>query len=319
MPSLPSISEPLRPRNYVHLITEAANQVSLVSLYSLLILSTSVFIYITIYNIYVPVVQHTRPVHLQFDTTCQENCSNPYAIVHFNDVRSSFFLARGQSYRFVIALEMPESDVNWEQGMFMIRLRLIESQGKTLYDISRPAILKYKTLLTRLLNALVYSPLHITNYKNEMQTMNVQLIDNYIEGARFYFNKMDRALVEILARDVQIYSASLHVLANLSGLSYYMYHWPISSALLGVATLASFMTILSVYRTSSSSSYQTVNYDQYTDTEERESQEGEADSSSGEMKVELADSDHEDEEPEQEGNEAEADLRYRKNKDLYVD
>lgn len=227
---------------------ELANQASLVSLYSLLILSTSIFIYITIYNNYVPVVQHTRPVHLQFDSTCKENCSNPFAVVNFNDVRSSFYLARGQAYRFVISLEMPESDVNWRQGMFMIRLRLIESQGKTLYDISRPAILKYKTFLTRMINSLVWAPFFVINYKYEMQTMQVQLIDNYIEGAQFYFNKMDRALVEIIARDIQVYSANLHVLANLSGLSYYMYHWPITSALIGVSTLTSFMAVLSVYR-----------------------------------------------------------------------
>lgn len=239
------------------------SQTSLVTLYSLLIVSTSVFIYITIYNTYVPVVRHTRPVHLQFDSTCQDNCSNPYAIVHFNDVRSSFYMARGQSYRFVIALEMPESDINWKQGMFMIRLRLIESQGKTLYDISRPAILKYKTFLTRIINAVVYWPFLVTSFKNEMQTMHVQLIDNYIEGAQFYFNKMDRALVEILARDIQVYSANLHVIANLSGLSYYMYHWPLSSATIGVATLASFMTLLSVYRGQSSSIYAPYTLDEY--------------------------------------------------------
>lgn len=239
------------------------SQTSVITLYSLLIISTSIFIYITIYNTYIPTVRHTRPVHLQFDSTCKENCSNPYAIVHFNDVRSSFYLARGQSYRFVIALEMPESDINWNQGMFMIRLRLIESQGKTLYDISRPAILKYKTLLTRIICAIVYWPFLVTSFKNEMQTMHVQVIDNYIEGAQFYFNKMDRALVEILARDIQVYSANLHVIANLSGLSYYMYHWPISSATLGVATLASFMTLLSVYRGQSSSMYQPYITDEY--------------------------------------------------------
>lgn len=243
-----------RPLEQIQQISaEIANQASLVSLYSLLIASTSIFIYITIYSNYVPVVMHTRPVHLQFDSTCETNCSNPFAIVLFNDVRSSFYLARGQSYKFVLQLEMPESDVNWRQGMFMIRLRLIESQGKTLYDISRPATLKYKTYLTRLINSLVWSPLHVTNFKHEMQTMQVQLIDNYIEGAQFYFNKMDRALVEILARDLQVYSANLHIMANLSGLSYYMYNWPVSSALLGVSTLAAFMSIISVYRGQSSS------------------------------------------------------------------
>lgn len=239
-------------------VSRLISQTPVLTLYSLIIISTSVFIYITIYNTYVPIVRHTRPIHLQFDSTCQENCSNPYAIVRFNDVRSSIYLARGQAYRFVIALELPESDINWKQGMFMIRLRLIESQGNILFDISRPAILKYKTLITRIIYAITFWPFLITNFKNEMQTMHVQVIDNYVEGAQFYFNKMDRALVEILARDIQIYTANLHVIANLSGLSYYMYHWPISSAALGVVTLASFMTLLSVYRGHSSSIYRPV-------------------------------------------------------------
>lgn len=259
------IPESIRPKYLYDLIYGAANQASLVTVYSLLIFSTSVFIYITIYSTYVPVVQHIRPVHLQFDSTCKKDCKLPFAVVDFNDVRSSFSLARGQSYRFVIALQVPESDINWNQGMFMIRLRLIESQGKTLYDISRPAILRYKTFLTRIIYALTHWPLLVTSYRNEMQTMNVQLIDNYIEGARFYFNKMDRALIEIQARDLQVYSASLHVIANLSGLSYYMYHWPITSAFVGVATLAAFMAILSVYRSHSSSSYHTMSEeDQFT-------------------------------------------------------
>lgn len=237
----------LRPRVLLDQIADAANQVSIITLYSILVLSTSIFIYITIYSTYVPIVQHTRPVHLQFDTTCSQgiNCSNPYAFVNFNDntQRAPFYLSRGQSYKFILALEMPESDVNWKQGMFMIRLRLIESQGQILFDISRPAILKYKTLLTRIIYAIIYWPLLVTSYRNEMQTLHVALIDNYIEGA-----KMDRAMVEIIARDIQIYSAQIYIQANLSGLSYYMQTWPITTALVGISTLALFMAMLTIYK-----------------------------------------------------------------------
>lgn len=90
----------------------------------------------------------------------------------------------------------------------------------------------------------------LLNYKNEMQTLKVQLVDNYIEGAEFSFNKMDCAVVELVARDVQVYSASLHIIANLSGLSYYMYYWPISSAILGVATLVGFTSMIGLYSNS---------------------------------------------------------------------
>lgn len=213
-------------------------------------LSTSVFIYITIYRIYVPTVQHSRPVYFEYESTCTKNCSNPFAIVQFNDAKSSFYLARGQSYRFVLMLEMPESDINWEQGIFMIRLRLIESQGRILYDVSRPSILKYKSSFTKFISAIFFWPLFVTRYGNEMQTLHIQLIDDFIEGAQFYFNKMDRALVEIIARDIQVYSANLHIIANLSGLSHYMHNWPITSGALGITTIASFMGILSIYQLS---------------------------------------------------------------------
>lgn len=231
------------------LISNTTNQASLFTLYSLLILSSSVFSYITIYSTYVPIVQQTKPVYFQFDSKCEFNCQNPVANVNFNDVRSKLYLARGQSYKFIIELAMPESKTNREQGMFMINLKL-ESHGKILSDISRPAILKHRTFVTRVLKALVLSPLLLVNYKNEMQTLKVQLIDNYIEGAEFTFKKMDKAVIELVARDLQVYSADLHIIANLSGLSYYMYYWPISSAILGISTIVSFMSMISVYSNS---------------------------------------------------------------------
>lgn len=228
------------------LVEAGISSASVFTLYSSLIISTSIFTYITIYSIYVPIVQHTKPMYLQFDSSCQLNCSFPYAVVNFNDrIRLSFPLSRGQSYSFFVELEMPESDINWDQGMFMIRLRLIESQGKTLYDESRPAILQFRTLVTRLIKAFIYWPFLVTNYKNEMQTINVQLIDDYIEGAKYNFNKMDRAIVELITRDIQIYSARLKIKANLKGITYYMYHWSIISAAIGISTISGFLGIMS--------------------------------------------------------------------------
>lgn len=221
-------------------LTHVSNSISLVSL----ILSTSVFIYITIHKNYVPTVQHTKTVHFQYDSKCKDNCTNPYAIINFND-RSDFYLSRGQSYRFVLVLDMPESNINWEQGVFMVRLRLIESKGRLLHDSARPAILKYKSSLTRNISAFLFWPLTVFNYKSEMQTLKVQLIDDHIQGAKFYLSKTDHALVEIIARDIQVYSARLEILVNLIGLSYYMYFWPLTSAIIGTTTIASFMIIIS--------------------------------------------------------------------------
>lgn len=212
--------------------------ISTFTLYTFLILSSSMFIYITLYTAYIPVVKVSRQAHIQFDSKCRDNCSNPYALVDFGRD-----LARGHPYRFVVTLEMPESDTNWNQGMFMIQLKL-QSHGETIQQSTRPAILKYKTKLTRLLAALAYSPLIIFNYRYEAQKIEVQLIDSHTK----IDNRLDQALLEIQARDVQIYSATLHAIANLTGLRFYMYYWPLTSAVVGMFTLATFMVSLSIYQ-----------------------------------------------------------------------
>lgn len=202
--------------------------------------------YIVIHQTHVPTVKHTEEVHIQYDSTCETNCSLPHGIVELKKQRS-INLFRGQSYRFVIELEMPESETNYKQGMFMLRLRLI-LQGRSLHDSSRPTTLRYKSRIIRTLSALFYSPFLITNYKNEMQTLQVQLIDNYIEGYKYRFETLDIARLDVLARDIQIYSCRLHIIANLTGLKYFMHNWPVISAISGIIIVASIMIFLTFYQ-----------------------------------------------------------------------
>lgn len=213
------------------------NQITVASI----ILFTSIFIYIVIHQTSVPVVKNTEILHIQYDSTCKSNCSLPYATV-----RTLAHLSRGQSYRFVIELEMPESEVNRKQGMYMLQMNLIQG-GRIVYHTSRPAALRYKSILVRILSGLFYAPLYVSNYKEEIQMLQVQMIDNYIEGAKFTYQNLDLLRLDILARDIQIYSCKLHIIANLTGLKYLMYHWQITSAVVGIVTVAFFITLLSVY------------------------------------------------------------------------
>lgn len=211
-----------------------------------LVLMTSIFIYLTIYNIYIPKVHHQKQVHFEFDTKCSNVCPNPSANISGN----AFRLYSGQSYRFLLSLDMPESEVNWKQGMFMINLSIKSYlYQEPFVNASRPAILKQKSRLTRWLHSLFYMPLIVLGFKHEMQTVDVTLIDNYYDGS------FDIAALQLVARDIQVYSATLHIYANLSGLNYYMYNWPISSAFVGVSTLSSFMGLLSTYKNSPVSYY----------------------------------------------------------------
>lgn len=214
------------------------NHVTVISL----ILFTSIFVYIVIHQTSVPIVKNTEILHIQYDSTCEENCSTPYATV-----QRLVHLSRGQSYKFVIELDMPESEVNRNQGMFMLHMSLMQS-GKVVHISSRPAALRYKSRLVRILSGLFYAPLYATNYKEEVQTINVQMIDNYIEGASFSYANLDLVRIDILVRNVQIYSAKLHIIANLVGLKYLMYHWQLTSAIIGITTVAFFITLLSFYK-----------------------------------------------------------------------
>lgn len=42
--------------------------------------------------------------------------------------------------------------------------------------------------------------------------------------------------VEILNHDIQLYSANINIIANLAGLRYLMFHYPIFSAILGMGS-----------------------------------------------------------------------------------
>lgn len=61
---------------------------------------------------------------------------------------------------------------------------------------------------------------------------------------------MTDVYVEVQARSIEIYSAALLINAHLSGMRYFMYHWPVTSAILGISfnlCIVFFTTTLSFY------------------------------------------------------------------------
>lgn len=61
---------------------------------------------------------------------------------------------------------------------------------------------------------------------------------------------MTDVYIEIRAQNVEIYSATLYINAVLSGLRYFMYYWPITSAVVGIIInlfFVFFTTSLSFY------------------------------------------------------------------------
>ncbi|XP_062368053.1 seipin isoform X3 [Cinclus cinclus] len=152
-------------------------------------------------------------------------------------------LLYGQLYRISVELELPESPVNRELGMFMVTLSCYGSGGRTLATAARSAMLHYRSRLLRALHTAAFAGLFLSGFAEQSQTLELELMGRYREDP---YTPTVGAFVEIRSRRVQLYGARLRVHAHFSGLRYLLYHFPLTSAVLGVAgnwTLLALLTL----------------------------------------------------------------------------
>jgi len=229
---------------------------------SLAIIWTSVFIYLMLYYNYIPLVSTTRDVFIQYHSTCDRTlrdsvCNVPTARVALRQGRTSDFL-RGQIYRFSIDLQLPESDVNWSQGLFMVRLKLLDQKQRVIANVAKPTGLRYKSTPLRFIVTLLYWPLFVMGLAEENQQITVNLMDDYTEGSYPKVGPIHEAVIEFEARDVQIYPPTvLKVSATLTGFRYYMYNYRITTGFVGITTIASFLYLITFF---AFANYLRINY-----------------------------------------------------------
>ncbi|XP_074593541.1 lipid droplet biogenesis associated protein seipin [Brevipalpus obovatus] len=241
----------LSPSSLILFAWNTFNRFTFISVLFILICWTSAFTYTTLYFLYVPTLIHHRMVNFQFDLRCQDNCLNPSAEVPLYDYKTPSIFARGQSYDFHIELDLPESDVNWDQGMFMVRMRLLDERKNEVINYATPSILQYKSPILRIANLVCYWPLYLSGFTKEAQHLAVPLATNFIDGFSPRHGLASMANISIEAKQIQLYSATLAIKANLRGLRYYMVYWPLTSALFGTLSIGFFVAIiviLSVFR-----------------------------------------------------------------------
>ncbi|XP_032939545.1 seipin [Catharus ustulatus] len=214
---------------------------------ALLLLWASLFLYGSFYWAYLPAAAVVRPLHLGFRSDCDrpgpELCSFPSANVSLLGEHREKVLLYGQLYRISLELELPESPVNRELGMFMVTLTCYGSGGKTLATAARSAMLHYRSRLLRALHTAAFAGLLLSGFTEQSQTLELELLGRYREDP---YTPTVGAFVEVRSRRVQLYGARLRVHAHFSGLRYLLYHFPLTSAVLGVAgnwTLLALLTL----------------------------------------------------------------------------
>ncbi|XP_006817296.1 seipin-like [Saccoglossus kowalevskii] len=229
------------------------------SLVFLLLLWISVFLYGSFYYAYMPTSAHERPVYLQFReceaagsiTGSSIPCSYyPTANVTLvpPEHQGQQLLMKGQSYRVLMDIDMPQSPVNENIGMFMVTISFYTDGGSVVSVSSRPAILPFKSFLLKILDTLFHSPLLVGGFAREKQNLEVELFENFQDNV---YKPAIGALVTFETKKIEIYSTTLKLQAHFTGLRYLMFHWPTATAFTSIFTnfmLLATVVMLSWYR-----------------------------------------------------------------------
>nr|XP_046173461.1 seipin-like isoform X3 [Oncorhynchus gorbuscha] len=223
-------------------------QAAILSCVLVLLVWVAIFLYGSFYYSYMPTVSFSTPVHYHYSTDCDASnsvlCSFPMANISLLKNGKDQVMIYGQPYRISLELEMPESPVNEHLGMFMIKMSCYTKDGQTVAVVARSAMLHYRSGLLQTLNTLLFSPLLLTGMTEQKQLVEVELFSDYKANS---YQPTVGAVIEIQSRRVQIYSAQLRIHAFFTGIRYLLYNFPLTSAVIGVASNFAFLSVIVLF------------------------------------------------------------------------
>lgn len=150
----------------------------------------------------------------------------------------------GQAYKVTLYLEMPESVQNDKIGMFTVCATMLDNEASEHSTKScRLSMIHFKSSLLKMITTVVLAPFFVLGYREEKQTVAIDLFTHFEDSQAHPVTSVD---ISVLSRDIQFYSAQLHITANFSGLRYLMFNWPIISAVIGILTNLFFILIICV-------------------------------------------------------------------------
>ncbi|XP_041853416.1 seipin [Melanotaenia boesemani] len=214
----------------------------------ILLLWVSIFLYGSFYYSYMPTVSFSTPVHFFYTSDCDSLdsalCSFPTANISFMKNERDQVMANGQPYRVSLELEMPESPVNEQLGMFMVKMSCYTRGGNTVSTVGRSVMLHYRSNLLQTLSTLFFSPFLLTGMAEQKQLIEVEFFSDYKTNA---YQPTVGAVIKIHSKRVQIYSSQLRIHAYFTGIRYLLYNFPLTSAVIGVATNFSFLSVIALF------------------------------------------------------------------------
>ncbi|XP_027434507.1 seipin isoform X2 [Zalophus californianus] len=212
----------------------------------LLLLWVSVFLYGSFYYSYMPTVSHLSPVHFYYrgKGTCSgRRDGGQEGALGAKEVYGQV-LMYGQPYRVTLELELPESPVNQDLGMFLVTISCYTRGGRIISTSSRSVMLHYRSDLLQMLDTLVFSSLLLFGFAEQKQLLEVELYSEYRENS---YVPTTGAVIEIHSKRIQMYGAYLRIHAHFTGLRYLLYNFPMTCAFIGVASNFTFLSIIVLF------------------------------------------------------------------------
>ncbi|XP_051774505.1 BSCL2 lipid droplet biogenesis associated, seipin, like isoform X1 [Ctenopharyngodon idella] len=212
----------------------------------LLVFWVALFLYGSFYYSFMPTANFIAPVHFFYSRTdCPSPhhslCSFPVANVSLLKNGKHQVMTYGQPYRITLELEMPESPANQELGMFLVKIAPYSKAGQIVDVSARSAILHYRSSLLQALGTVVFSPMLLTGASEQKQSVSVELYSEFKDDS---YKPTVGAVIEIHSQRIQIYRAHLFIFAHFTGIRYLLYHFPLISALIGVMSNFTFLSLI---------------------------------------------------------------------------
>ncbi|XP_064432363.1 seipin isoform X2 [Mirounga angustirostris] len=211
----------------------------------LLLLWVSVFLYGSFYYSYMPTVSHLSPVHFYYRTDCDSStsllCSFPVANVSLAKGGRDRVLMYGQPYRVTLELELPESPVNQDLGMFLVTVSCYTRGGRIISTSSRSSHMMKQ--ISECLHGENFSLL-LFGFAEQKQLLEVELYSEYRENS---YVPTTGAVIEIHSKRIQMYGAYLRIHAHFTGLRYLLYNFPMTCAFVGVASNFTFLSVIVLF------------------------------------------------------------------------
>eukprot|EP00658_Telonema_sp_P-2_P008889 TRINITY_DN13366_c0_g2_i2.p1 TRINITY_DN13366_c0_g2~~TRINITY_DN13366_c0_g2_i2.p1 ORF type:complete len:268 (-),score=63.18 TRINITY_DN13366_c0_g2_i2:366-1169(-) len=177
---------------------------------------------------YIPQTSHTYPVYLDYGAKL------PVAVV-------PIAITRNQQYDVAVTFDLPESDPNYQAGMFMVGVRLESESQEVVASAKRPCILRYKSTLLKWMQTVFYALPYVLGWCEQRQSFELEILESSLNP---WSSPAVTARVEFDDPNVQVYSAQLHFHIKLHGLRWLMWRYFWSTAVTFVVCLAFFFMVM---------------------------------------------------------------------------